>query len=65
MIYANDLPSTIVLMETYLRLSQLGCAVTAGKETASRENRAGKSQREYQSVCASGFALANGKGLDA
>lgn len=35
MTYTNDLPSNILSMETSMRLHQLGCAVTAGKETAS------------------------------
>ena len=39
MTYTNDLPSAILSMETEQRLRQLGCAVTAGKNTRSSAGR--------------------------
>ncbi len=41
MTYTNDLPSALLMKETNMRLRALGCAVTAGKETAHKESRAG------------------------
>ena len=39
MTYTNDLPSNLLLMETFSRLQQLGCAVTAGQKTARKQEQ--------------------------
>ena len=52
MTYTNDLPSNLLLMETFSRLQQLGCAVTAGqtatgiRERNPRAKDAGKRTRQ-------------------
>ena len=39
MIYTNELPSNLLSMETFMRLSKLGCAVTAGQKTARKQEQ--------------------------
>jgi hypothetical protein len=64
MIYINDIPSAILSMETEQRLLQLGCAVTAGKTTASSAGRMSRRAKAKQSALSGGgraFAIAYGK----
>lgn len=64
MIYTNELPSNLLLAETFTRLSQLGCAVTAGqtatgtRERNTRTKDAGKRTRQSGTRA---FALAYGR----
>jgi len=61
MTYTNDLPSSILMRETNMRLFQLGCAVTADKKPAHRNRRAGNVREEIQSQRATGASLAMGR----
>ena len=64
MTYTNDLPSNLLLMETFSRLQQLGCAVPAGqtapgpRERTPRAKDAGKRPRQGGTRA---FALVYGK----
>jgi len=61
MTYTNDLPSSILMRETNMKLFQLGCAVTADKKTAQRNRRAGNVRAGIQSQRATGASLAMGR----
>lgn len=64
MTYTNDLPSSLLKLETEQRLSQLGCAVTAGKSTVSFAGRMPRREKESKSARSSGgqmFATALSK----
>lgn len=56
MTYTNELPSSLLLKETNMRLFQLGCAVTADKKTTRRNLRAG-----FPSQRATGASLVMGR----
>lgn len=60
MTYTNDLPSALLMKETNMRLRALGCAITAGKETAQREHSAGKA-RALRSPKQTGASFVLGK----
>ena len=64
MIYKNELPSILLLAETFTRLSQLGCAVTAGQTatgTRERNTRAKDAGKRTRQSGTRAFALAYGK----
>ena len=42
MTYTNELPSNLLSMETFMRLSKLGCAVTAGQKTARKQEQSAR-----------------------
>lgn len=60
MTYINDIPSALLLKETTMRLRELGCAVTADKELATRE-RAGNFRASFRSPQQTGACFALGK----
>ena len=53
---SNELPSNLLSMETFMRLTQLGCAVTASRKTARAKQRTSRASEANQfhsgSACA-------------
>lgn|GEM_PF-6578515 len=61
MTYTNELPSSLLLKETNMRLFQFGCAVTADKKTAHRSLRAVNARAGFPSQRATGASLVMGR----
>jgi len=56
MTYINDIPSTLLMKETNMRLRELGCAVTADKQNA-KERHSGKVRLSLRSRNATGASF--------
>ena len=61
MTYINDLPSTLLMKETNMRLRALGCAVTADKKVTKGERRAALNSAIIRSPKQTGAAFVLGK----
>ena len=64
MIYTNDLPASILSLETEQRFTQLGCAVTADRNTYASADRMPRRGKPKQSASSGGgrvFAIALNK----
>ena len=61
MTYINDIPSSLLMKETNMRLRELGCAVTADKKATKRERLAGMILARAHSEQQTGATFALGK----
>ena len=61
MTYINDIPSALLMKETNTRLRELGCAVTADRNSAKEERRSGKIRANDRSMSAPGASFSLGK----
>ncbi|HWQ97994.1 MAG TPA: hypothetical protein VN538_07885 [Clostridia bacterium] len=57
MTYINDIPSALLMQETNTRLRELGCAVTADRDSAKKERQSGKVRASLRSRSATGASF--------
>ena len=61
MIYANDLAYNLLMKETFMRLRELSCAVTADKDAAKKKSRREQNRARFRSLGASVSSLMPGR----